>query len=229
MIIRTKKKDFYDRWQHVYGQDPNIIWDRDVITRDERLLFGNLPPQASRSIFRTDAPLEKFGLPDFRPDAPVVLSRLLLPGVSVLGTPTVLHKGEILSERTLDRLWKDAFTGSGRPWLPETPWEEVKRFTGAESADLLKVHRALNAPIFSFHIGIHGYLHVDNEIPILSEIPGFVKKAGDPGVFYQRIYNFFIENRANTDLEPPVEVDNKSKILKAGFDMRTSFRHPVRL
>jgi hypothetical protein len=43
------------------------------------------------------------------------------------------------------------------------------------------------------------------------------------------IYNF-IQNvlRKNPDTIPPVEVKNENKILSAGFDLKTSFRNPIK-
>ena len=34
--------------------------------------------------------------------------------------------------------------------------------------------------------------------------------------------------RPNPDRAPPVEISNEDKIHKAGFDGKTSFRHPVK-
>lgn len=63
-------------------------------------------------------------------------------------------------------------------------------------------------------------------MPNLSKITGF-SGCYPPDKIYRDIYNFLQTMRKSPDADPPVNVDNQSKILKHGFDLKKSFRHPV--
>lgn len=231
MIIRTKTKDFYDYVQYIYGQDPNIVWDRDVITRDSKKLFVSDSPLCKHSIFQTTIPLEKFGLPNYTVNAPGYISHFGFRCISILGKVYLTHKGLLVTQELFEKLHKENEFYCFTPIPFQGPWESIYEFTSKVDEEVFKIHKQLNAPIIQFTMhgaGSHGYVDVFNAVPIISEIPGFVKLLGRPEEFYQKIYNFFIENRENMDLEPPVSVDNKSKIQKAGFDLKSSFRHPIK-
>lgn len=228
MVIHTKAKDFYDHLQYMYGQDKNIFWDRDVITRDkDKLYVGNF---VNSSIFQANVKLDKFGLADYKISAPGAIYQLGILIISILGKVFLTYKGELVNEKLFDELLEKSGQHSKFifGWPPKTQWEAVSEFVNGVNKNILKIHKHLNAPIISFWLDYHGYVSVNNAVPIISEIPGFVKILGQPERFYQQIYNFFIENRENVDLEPPVSVDEKSKIQKAGFDLKTSFRHPIK-
>lgn len=62
-------------------------------------------------------------------------------------------------------------------------------------------------------------------MPNLSKITGF-GGCCPPEKIYRDIYNFLQQIRQSPDADPPVGVDDKSKILKHGFDVKKSFRHP---
>lgn len=65
-------------------------------------------------------------------------------------------------------------------------------------------------------------------MPMLSKIRGFGGVC-PPDSIYRNIYNFLQQMRSSPDSEPPVSVDNESQIIKHGFDLKQSFRHPVNL
>lgn len=227
MIIRTNNKDFYDYFQHIYGQDQNIVWDRDIVTRDkDKLHIGN---SVNSSIFQADVKLDKFGLINYKVHAPGAIYHLGISNISILGKIFLIYKGKLVDKQLFDKLLRDGncsefiFT-----WPPKTQWEAVLDYTNGINKEALKIHKHLNVPIIEFYVNYHNYVSVQNLVPILSQIPNLVKTLGSPEIFYQQLYNFFIENRENVDLEPPVSVDNKSKIQKAGFDLKTSFRHPIK-
>lgn len=228
MIIRTKTKDFYDYVQHVYGRDPNIVWDRDVITRDPEILSIPGSPLQKQSIFQASVSLEKVGLPDYKVDAPGYIYHFGFSCISVLGRVYLTYKGQLVTKELFEKLHKNDEVYCYTPISFQRPWESIYEFTSKPNDEVLKMHKQLNAPIIKFNIGYHKYVYVSNAVPIISEIPGFVKLLGSPENLYKKLYNFFIENRANIDLEPPVSVDNKSKIQKAGFDLKSSFRHPIK-
>ena len=65
---------------------------------------------------------------------------------------------------------------------------------------------------------------VSNRIPVLQDV-GFASIMSAEQC-YQEI-SHFLGNvlRENPDTKPPVEIDDKYKIIGAGFDTKTSFRH----
>lgn len=89
----------------------------------------------------------------------------------------------------------------------------------------IKLHKELQAPILWKKSRLP-----DNTacllMPILSKISGF-SGCYPPDKICRDIYNFLQEIRQSPDTNPPVEVDNKSKILKHGFDLTKSFRQPA--
>lgn len=60
-------------------------------------------------------------------------------------------------------------------------------------------------------------------IPNLSKIQG-MSGIFSPHEIYRDLTNFFIRIKDSVDTKPPVEIANEDKIVKAGFDTKTSFR-----
>jgi hypothetical protein len=115
----------------------------------------------------------------------------------------------------------------------ETRQGEVYDYTyyvGYTDSQLIELSRLVGAPVFV----IDGYrwdwkskkmiLAVDAEIPILAEL-------GLPAIYkaeqlYQDL-SYFMGNlmQPSPDLQPPVEVGDKDRIVQHGFDLKRSFRH----
>lgn len=60
-------------------------------------------------------------------------------------------------------------------------------------------------------------------IPNLSKIQG-LSGIYSPHSLYRDLTNFFIQIKGSVDTKPPVEISNTDKIVKAGFDTKSSFR-----
>lgn len=60
-------------------------------------------------------------------------------------------------------------------------------------------------------------------IPNLSKIQG-LSGIYSPHEIYRNLTNFFITIKDSVDTKPPVEIANDDKIVKAGFDTKSSFR-----
>jgi len=59
-----------------------------------------------------------------------------------------------------------------------------------------------------------------NKIPLLKDVGfGKIKQSME---IYKELYNYFLKQNPS---DPPISVDNKQKIVKAGFDIKESFRH----
>ncbi len=101
------------------------------------------------------------------------------------------------------------------------------------SNSLIKLSRLLKQPVFiapsfkEYPKGIHSESTIVTfaslEIPMLSKY-GFTSVLS-PEQAYQEL-DYFIGNLMNEspDLDPPVEVSDKDKIVQHGFDLKTSFR-----
>lgn len=100
---------------------------------------------------------------------------------------------------------------------------------------IMNIHKELEQPVFTFncfHGGLTGISTINFNSNVTIEIPNLSQIQGISGVIstfeiYQGISNFFVELKGNEDLNPPVELANNDKIVKAGFDIKTSFRHPI--
>lgn len=84
------------------------------------------------------------------------------------------------------------------------------------------VSKVIKHPVFSYSIE-YACFTVDENIPCLSEV-GY--SCEDPIQFYQKLC-WYISNMINnsSDIKPPVEIGNSDKIVKHGFDLKTSFRN----
>jgi len=104
---------------------------------------------------------------------------------------------------------------------------------GKESPFLIELSRKIKEPVFVIQeVNYFGYgrtqrsakIIIAGQCPILNEIgiPAIIQ----PYQMYQDIA-YFVGNTLKPvpDNAPPVEVTNRMKILKAGFDLVTAFRH----
>lgn len=97
---------------------------------------------------------------------------------------------------------------------------------------LIDLCRKVKAPVFVI-VGIEysgpnyeAVIQVCGRCPILGNlgIPALI----NPYQMYQELSMFMGNKMKDTpDTQPPVELDNKNKIIKAGFDLVKSFRHRV--
>lgn len=96
----------------------------------------------------------------------------------------------------------------------------------SKTNDIHKLTQKYKLPI----IGCASYDEETNRdyisIPNLSKIQG-MSGIFSPHEIYRDLTNFFIRIKDSADTKPPVEISNNDKIVKAGFDTKTSFRHPV--
>ena len=101
---------------------------------------------------------------------------------------------------------------------------------------ILEIHKKLQLPVFSSRT-FYDYPNTDitnnnNNNKITIAIPNLSEIQGISGIvstfeIYQGISNFLVELKGNVDLIPPVDLSNDDKIVKAGFDIKSSFRHPT--
>lgn len=107
--------------------------------------------------------------------------------------------------------------------------EPYEVFQGKFEQEFLKITKEIKQPIFfidSFNSSTRKY-EVSDEVPFLAKMK--FNRYMDAEELYQEI-DYWIGNvlKDNPDKNPPVEVDNKHKIISNGFDLKTSFRHPIK-
>ena len=231
MHIVSKFKDFYDYLQYSFGQDDNIYWDRDVILKDkdENFIIKSIDlielniKYKYNNMFRHHLLMDDF---EFR-------------CLSILGDVYVIIRYKennkvITSYLTFDLFCKykkhinsciDLLNTKNKSeydfYLEKI--EEVSK----DHDELLKISYLLKQPIFMYEVHYSvktkSYLNIYNRIPNLSEIKNIISLI-DPIELYKNLYNFHVELYNNEINDKSLDVDNTSKIYKAGFDVKNSFR-----
>ena len=232
MHIISKFKDFYDYLQYSYGQDDNIYWRRDLIYNDKDknfiikstdLIELNIKYNYN-NMFRHHLSMDDFEV------------RCL----SILGDVYVIiqykeNNKVITSYLTFDLFCKykkhinsciDLLLNNKNKSEYDFYLEKVENLS-KDHDELLKISYLLKQPIFMYrvHYSVRtkSYLNIYNVIPNLSEIKNIVSLI-DPIELYKNLYNFHVELYNNDINDKSLDVDNISKIHKAGFDIKNSFR-----
>lgn len=230
MKIQSKFKDYYDYISHRFGADPNVFFDRRS-TLPERVA---LPERRGWN----DHSFEKFSA-DFY---------LAVNSWDTGWRLAHVVAGSIVAT-TIERSWWD---GRRQRELPEELLDIAKHAEalrdddcfasrrrpspkrGQQEHDPSEVEcliRAVGAPVFrvldivSDRDGRAAV--IDSRAPVLKDIVGWMARFPAEQV-WQSIYTALASVlRADPDKAPPVEVAERHRIEYAGFDLKTSFRHPV--
>ena len=226
MVIKSPFKDYYDFVANQYGGgDPAIVYVRNRLAPMERTPLDGLRQTWREVTVLDDCPLSASIW--WRPEEGICEMFL-----SVAGRAYVLRKKSDLND-------DDPNTYTVIP-PAEIDCEERKRGYygkryrgfefGKESAFLVELSRTVAAPVFAIQSILYPYrtdtcvLRIPGPCPVLKEVgmPALVP----PQQMYQDLA-YFVGNtmKPHPDTEPPVEVSNRQKIVKAGFDLKQSFRH----
>lgn len=219
MRILSKFTDYYDFVSKRYGADPNVTYLRSEIKLDrvvwhrgwkDGLLRDRLKTERDgglRGGYLTFVIAAKWCVPflcSYASCGPDPMTQLVFPQHDYLFCERM---------RTVKRRVAD------RPILPE----------GAVLEDLI---RLVGAPVFVVRewdiaaTSENPLLKIDARVPRLADL-GFPALV-PPEQMWQEVYST-LQNviRTSPDRTPPVEVGNEYKIHAAGFDLKTSFRHPI--
>jgi hypothetical protein len=210
MRIISSYKDCYDFAAHVYGVDTSIVYDRKEIPTS---IIKNTDKEIADSAYfysplKSYSKLKKF---DFEFKHLVFCGRVFL----------------MYFKNNEEKILRVSDYKKYNIW-----YNDEDRITNPSiSKFITNLSIKVNAPVFTLSSPNNSVIYhrpkIDKRIPKLSEI-GFCNIM-QPLKIYTEIY-FFMSNvlRKNPDINPPVEIDNKHKILSAGFDLKTSFRNPIR-
>lgn len=217
MIIKSKFKDYYDHIAHIYGGgDPKVVYDRKP--------FVNPTAGSVVSYFLHDTKAKLSVVPRYFDKMDFSISFLVVAGQEYVLVTNKKLETSVLNKNRHPEVFQ-YFSRYSRGFYANQR---------ATNSDLITLSRELNSPVFIYHnlgydfrVRKHAHVYVEKNIPRLSEI-GFASIV-PPEQVYQDIA-YFLGNviHESPDTAPPVEVSNKDKILQAGFDLKTSFRHPVK-
>lgn len=233
MVIKSQFKDYYDYVAHQYGGgDPNIVYLRNrlvplkstgthhyvenvrvdyMIKRDLRLLDKS--PHKDRFDYKFLAIAAKW---------------FLLVGVGFkneYGIDAIRY--EVLDA---EKHPSQHAALTKRHWYRQSVTHED--LVGCDDSNLIGLHRKLQAPVFIVEGYSYDWKRKNTTLVIQSEIP-ILSSLGLPAIYAaEKLYqdlSYFVGNlmRDTPDLQPPVNVSDKDRIMQHGFDLKESFRHRV--
>ena len=217
MIIQSKFKDYYDFVANQYGGgDPKIVYERKRISTTHIEIDDGFP-------------LEDIILADG-----IDWRYLIVCGKAYIVSRRVAYDDNFFGIGSFNLVSEAemhaAFKKTGRGY-----WFGGKRDyqIGIEKPYLIDLSRKVGAPVFiikSIQTPWAGHrmgfrcLNIFEKCPILAHLG--MASLVSPYQMYQDIA-YFVGNKLKEtpDTNPPVQLSNIQKILKAGFDLKQSFRH----
>lgn len=202
MKIQSRFKDYYDHISHRFGADPNVVYVRRPFSGIDVSI-----QLVDSHFFRSTLKDETYRSMEF-----------------VVAGPHVFPVIRSYLKNTVSILNKDHDPFLKKNWRGDDV--ELPSLPGVKKLQALV--KEVGQPVFYVRRNPRGNLSLLHDIPILKDIglPGIIS----PEQMWQDIYSTITNViRPNPDKAPPVEVDNLHKIYAAGFDPKSSFRHPVNL
>jgi hypothetical protein len=226
-IIDTNKRiDYYDYISNVYGVDPLIIFKRiPELPIQQKEFIGN--PQFYFDDYTYNYRyipdryfVDKYNLKegDHFQKKLLVVCGYIYPILHVRDEYHLATQEEIDGSyrKTKDTFWMR------RSNFNQQDLNKKHEFLIDISKDILQpiyiIERIYTTKAYSGKYTIQ----FDTNNVLLKDIIGFTKTK-DPKELYQEISQY-ISLHYNSN-NPPVEINNKEKIIKSGFDLKKSFRH----
>jgi hypothetical protein len=232
VVIQSPFKDYYDFVANQFGGgDPRIVYVRKRLAPQKN--NGNKIYESNLEIeIEGDSPLVDLTSMFCRDQqetqtvflvVAAKLYRMTQPGIGMYYSYFTnvnnfkVQSPEETGEDTKKRRWR---------WIRQS-------FTyGIEQPFLVDLSRQIQAPVFVVREAHGLWKSLKTCITIAGQCP-ILQAVGMPTLIpptrmYQDLAYFVGNTLHNTpEQQPPVEVTNKQKILKAGFDLKQSFRHRV--
>jgi hypothetical protein len=223
MKIRSKFKDYYDFVGRRYGEDPDVLYNRGSIPSKDY----KVDPGRGRypSTFASYWMKSRESVPDrttYQLEI-LVAGELIFPVVRMItrNSHPVYELPDTVAYRHLDQPTLHWLHGSSKYEKEERIWKSFSEALEKLRPKLREAMVKLQAPVFLYRAD-----GIDTRVPILSDfdIPSRIR----PEDMWQNIYSVH-QNvlRPNPDKMVPVQISEKDRIVKAGFDLKTSFRNPV--
>lgn len=217
MKIISKWKDYYDYIPHLYGgPDYRIVYNRNLEVHIDRSNWDR-----SKLL---ELPYNPFRHKDYTYSLKwlsfcgryyLLVSRELSSVKYDYRNIEEFNKWKILNEKDHGMIFHKIFQKSTRWWKEK--YEKYDDLINVKNSYLDVMSKNIKMPVF--------VIDPNNcDVPNLSELglPAFVSAEQA----YQDI-SFYIANviNDNADMNPPVDVSDKDKIVQHGFDFKQSFRH----
>ncbi len=208
-IIGSNKKDYFDYLIYQYGQDPKTVLNRAGIGKFKK----DYDNQATG--FHTGIAVD---------DKYRLHSSLLIKD-SLYGN-TYVSDFLILNGKSYPLVLASTYPHK-YALADETNTINKSRFYHKQTndVDLVKLSKLVGRHAFIFSSG-HSYYH-EGSCSVLGEFPNLeeigLAKIIDPLTMYTETVNFISSHFTDTG-EVATVMDNKSKIVSHGFDLKTSFR-----
>lgn len=227
MRLISPFKDYYDFICYQYGQDPNLVYLRRPFKGDAQ--YPKIPDEDRGWLdiprLRKQEPAPPKGRYIRLESEIIVVCHHVFPILShvehdrdrdpVLCAPQRIVKREILDEEKHQHILQPDWQGHAE--LPKAP----------PPAAMKRILRAVGAPVFTVLRNEWKNFVLDENVPILKDTP--IPSVLSPQQIWQELVDV-LENvlRDSPDKEPPKSVNNTERIIAAGFDLKTSFRHPIK-
>ena len=228
MVIKSPFKDYYDFVAHQYGGgDPRVVYARGRITPKIDMYVDPIEGSFLKDPnWYCKVPWYYGRRPENEPEFDymylVITGKLYVLAKQLPKLPAYTGKTEYdLSPYRVQPT--DAEFGHTQRWLH---YHQRIEF-GHEYKFLANLCRKVGAPVFVIpRIENDGTILVCGQCPILQRIG--VPSLISPQQMYQDLAMFMGNRMKDTpDVQPPVELNNRQKIVKAGFDLIQSFRNRV--
>lgn len=213
MKLISKFKDYYDYLAHQY-HDEKVIYDRTTI-KNSKILYKDskgirdLPrgiddPKGGQSIFRY----------------------LVINGCYYLlvgNNQDISETYELLNMNKHKHLEEHLFR---RGWFWRQNAYDINYYIGCKDDALIKLSKKIGHPVYVIKSVDKAYIEIDSKIPKLKDygIPAILSATQ----IYQELV-YFLSNvlKDSPDMQPPINMDDKLKIVSHGFDLKESFRKRI--
>lgn len=213
MHIVSRFKDYYDYIGQRYGEDPSVTYIRKEIPLH----------LAEKEIDKLSGFFHSWYLP--QNVMLVVAGELTFPVESTSVYDKEFGVWSPPTYRLLDgQSYNQHFEYRSRyrySLLRRNRWADFQDAIDGYTPTFFSFMKATEAPVFLLTDA-----GVQEQVPVMKNFG--IASVCSPEDMWQNIYYTFTNIiRRNPDKEPPVEIANDDRIQKAGFDLKTSFRHPV--
>lgn len=220
MVIKSPFKDYYDFVANKYGGgDPRLVYPRNRIDLANQLVEVD-------NCQLTDP--SRYYWYRLKSEPQMDYLYLVVAGKAYL---LVRPSDPYLLRDLLDDFKVKIIDQEDKKPRPSTylfHWNYGIKF-GEEYQFLVELCRKVQAPVFiitkiDYMENRRATVSIYERCPILSQLG--MASIIDPYQMYQDLSMFMGNKMKDTpDTKPPVELSNKQRILKAGFDLVQSFRH----
>lgn len=215
MIIRSKFKDYYDYVCGKFGIDEEVVYNRFPIKDNTRFVCADTKAQFLKYDYVGDFKFEY-----------IVAGTYIFPIV-------YKYKNDLfytLQPSSLDEFYQSIKDNKWKLARYKHLCEPNCRLSPETIAALVKTVGHPTFKILDLKVewpqssnSAELVIYVDSAIPILKDYK--VAALASAEDMWKSIYTTITNTlRDNPDKKPPVELNDKDKIVKAGFDLKTSFR-----